>query len=282
VKRLAGVLALVLVATAARAEGTLGQVLARRSLRVGMHAGLVPFVAAGPEAEELRRLLAEHAPPVRLASDGRSVCGFDVELAAEAARALGVELQIVLVDRFDDLVPGLRAGRYDLALSALTRTLERATSVAFTDPYFTSGLEVLVRDPARLPALESLRRAEVRVAFRAGTTAERFARTELAGATLVPAPSDGALLAAMDDPGHIDVVLIDFVAERDALLRGRARTRLVPLEERRFTTEHFAVAVRQGDPDWLGWLNLFLRETKSSGAFHRLAARFNPWFRNQR
>ncbi len=89
------------------------------------------------------------------------------------------------------------------------------------------------------------------------------------------------MFAAVDDPNY-DAVVIDYVSARDAQVRGRVRAAAVPVEDRRFTTEHFAFAARQGDPDWLGWLNLFLRELKSSGAFHRLAARYNPWFRAER
>jgi polar amino acid transport system substrate-binding protein len=275
-------LALLLTATARGQSGTLGAVIAKKVLRVGMHPGLVPFVAVGADADEVRHLLGAQAPPIRHATDGRGVCGFDVELAAEAARALGVELQIVLVDRFDDLLPGLQAGRYELVLSGLTRTVERARTVAFSDPYFASGLEILVRDPARFPTLESLRRPEVKLALRPGTTAESFARSELGAATVVLAPDVAGLFALLHDPARADAAIVDFVTARDGAVRGRLPAGLSPVEERRFTTERFAIAVRQGDPDWLGWLNLLLGEAKSSGQFHRLAARFNPWFRNER
>ena len=65
-------------------------------------------------------------------------------------------------------------------------------------------------------------------------------------------------------------------------MRGHVGAALQPLEDRRFTVEHFAFAVRQGDADWLGWLNLMLRESKASGEFHALAARYNAWFRSER
>jgi polar amino acid transport system substrate-binding protein len=262
----------------ALADSTLAQVAAQKTLRVGMHAGVSPFVAG--DCDELKKILGDRAPPVRAARDGRKVCGIDVELAAEAARELGVTLQIELVDRFDDLLPGLRAGRYEVVIAAVTRTLQRAATVAFTEPYFASGLEVRAR--GKFTTLESLRQNGVKVAFAAGTTAETFARAELQGATLVPLAGDNELFAAMDDPARADAVVIDFVTARDAEVRGKIHTQLAAVEDRRFTTEQLAFAVRQGDPDWLGWLNLFLKQEKTSGAFHKLAARFNPWFRNER
>ena len=48
------------------------------------------------------------------------------------------------------------------------------------------------------------------------------------------------------------------------------------LEDRRFTVEHFAFAVRQGDGDWLGWLNLMLREAKAIGRVPRARRALQP------
>jgi polar amino acid transport system substrate-binding protein len=270
------------IAAPAHADSTLAQVVAKKILRVGMQAGVSPFVAAGAECDELRRIVGEKAPPARPTRDGRSVCGIDVELAAEAARALGVTLEIELTARFDELLPGLRAGRYDVAIAAITRTLDRAVTVAFTEPYFASGLEVRVRDTARFPTLESLKQPGVKIGFERATTAESFARGELTGATLVPLAGEAELLAAIDDPARADAVVIDYVNARDLEVRQRVHATLSAVEQRRFTSESLAMAVRQGDPDWLGWLDLFLKQEKSSGAFHKLAARFNPWFRTER
>lgn len=266
------------------ADGTLQRVLQRRVLRVGMTPGVVPFVAAGADAADLVRLLQPRPPQVLQATDGRPVTGFDVELAADAARYLGVRLEIVLVEPLPDLLPGLQQGRYDVVLSAVSRTLDRALSVAFSDPYFASGLQVLSREPARFPTLDALKRAGLRVGALAGTTAETFARGHLKEAQLVPLRTEAELFQQVALPGGrgLDAVVVDYVTARDAAVRQRLGAVLAPIEERRFTTEHFAMATRQGDADWLRWLNLFLFEIRTSGAFHRLAARYNPWFRSER
>ncbi len=260
--------------------GTLAAIARRGVLRVGMYPSLAPFVAAGGDADQLRRL--SHASgEVRRAADGRAVAGFDVDLAAAAARALDAKLEIVLVDRFDDLLPGLIAGKYDVVMSGLTRTLARARLVAFSDPYFASGLQVLVPPSAHFSTLAALGTAHARVAVRAGTTAESFARATLAGAVVRPLANDAAVFAAVEG-GDADAAVIDYVSARDAEVRGHLRVPLQPLEDRRYTVEHFAFAVRHGDADWLGWLNLLLRESKASGEFHLLAARYNAWFRSER
>jgi len=257
--------------------------LARKGpLRVGMHPGSSPFAVAGPDAEDLRRRLAPPLPPEVHAADGRLVAGFDVDLLAEAARQLGVPLEITLVDRFEDLLPGLLGGRYDVVASALTRTLDRALTVAFTAPYFATGLAVLARDPKAAASLDGLRERKPRVAFAKGTTAERFVARELPTATARPLASMEALFAEMDDPAGADAFVVDLIAARDAVVRKRVKSTLASVEERRFTAEQLALAVRQGDPDWLGWLDLYLTTVRGNGQFHRVAARYNDWFRTER
>jgi polar amino acid transport system substrate-binding protein len=263
----------------APSAGTLATIARRGVLRVGMYPGLAPFVAAGGDADELRRLAHVDGAAQR-AVDGRSVAGFDVDLAAAAARALDARLEIVLVERFEELLPGLVAGRYDVVMSGLTRTLARARVISFSDPYFTSGLQVLVPQDARFATLASLCAAHARVVVRAGTTAETFAHAALAGAGVRAIATDRELFTTLER-GEADAAVTDLIGARDAAIRGQRHVRLRPLEDRRFTVEHLAFAVRQGDADWLAWLNLMLREAKASGEFHAIAARYSPWFRSE-
>jgi polar amino acid transport system substrate-binding protein len=178
-------------------------------------------------------------------------------------------------------LPGLAAGRYDVVMSGLTRTLDRARTITFSDPYFASGLNVLVRDDSKVATVQELKQSHARVAVRGGTTAEAFARNHLGG-TVVQTLTDVAAVFAALEHRQADAAVLDYVSARDAAVRGHVRVGLHALEDRRFTVEHFAFAVRHGDGDWLNWLNLMLRETKASGEFHTVAIRYNAWFRSER
>jgi ABC-type amino acid transport substrate-binding protein len=193
-----------------------------------------------------------------------------------------VSLEIYLEPHLSEVFDGVCNGKYDVAISGITATLDRARTVRFTDAYFASGLVVLERQRDRFADLAQLKKPAIKVAYRAGTTAEQFVQTELAGCAAVPLGSDDALLKAMDDPKIADAVVTDWVEARDAQVRGLIKTTLHPVEGRRFNTESFAFAVRPGDTDWVAWLNLFIRQNRTSGAFHRMAARYNAWFRTER
>ncbi|MBS0189744.1 MAG: transporter substrate-binding domain-containing protein [Phycisphaerales bacterium] len=68
----------------------------------------------------------------------------------------GRKLTIIFVPvAFDDLIPSLLDGKGDVIASNLTVTPERATKVAFSDPYITDVSEVVVSGPSS-PEIDSL------------------------------------------------------------------------------------------------------------------------------
>jgi ABC-type amino acid transport substrate-binding protein len=70
--------------------------------------------------------------------------GIDIDIAVLLAKGLGVDLDIVIPDRFDLLLPMVRSGDIDIAIAALSRVFERALLVDFSDPYFHTGYSILL------------------------------------------------------------------------------------------------------------------------------------------
>jgi ABC-type amino acid transport substrate-binding protein len=74
--------------------------------------------------------------------------GFDVEMAHQLARDLGVDLELVRVDNTDK-DDYLADGRVDILMTGLTVTPERATQVRFSQPYMDVTLAFVVPDHQR-------------------------------------------------------------------------------------------------------------------------------------
>lgn len=72
------------------------------------------------------------------------IIGFDIEIAKEIAKELGVKLEIKDM-KFDGLLPALQAGNIDFVLSGMTPTPERAQAVDFSKVYYTAVQKVVVR-----------------------------------------------------------------------------------------------------------------------------------------
>lgn len=87
-------------------------------------------------------------PPLAKFSDKNELEGFDVDVAKEIARLLGVELELVQVGS-PDRIPFVASGRIDIVMGAMTRTPERAKVIDFTVPVHTEILGVLTTEGSR-------------------------------------------------------------------------------------------------------------------------------------
>jgi ABC-type amino acid transport substrate-binding protein len=123
------------------AAGGVARAAAVRSLPTGLvkapdGSWVAPDIARVMQRGELVvAMLGIDSPPFFEMKDGRLV-GTDVRMAQQLAAELKVPLR---VDRspatFDEVVARVASGRADMGISKLSRTLGRAQSVRFSDPY---------------------------------------------------------------------------------------------------------------------------------------------------
>lgn len=85
---------------------------------------------------------ATYAPNEFIAANGHTITGMDANLATALARRLGLRVQFFNVS-FDQLITGITAGRYDIAMSSLTDTKARQQAVDMVT-YFDAGNSFVV------------------------------------------------------------------------------------------------------------------------------------------
>ena len=83
-------------------------------------------------------------PPFESVDSSGAIVGFDVDLVRAAAREAGLEADVIN-QPFEGILPGLQQGKYDVVVSCLTITPERAREVDFTKPYYDAGQVIAVR-----------------------------------------------------------------------------------------------------------------------------------------
>lgn len=106
------------------------------------------------------------APPFSYFNAQGDLVGFDISLAYQLARDLGVRLEFVPFD-WQTLERYLREHRFDVAMSGIYETDDRLQAVAVTHPYFQSPIALIVRsdqasrfvDRQRIKAIPNLRLA---------------------------------------------------------------------------------------------------------------------------
>ena len=92
-------------------------------MRVGTEPSFAPFEMQAEGSEELT--------------------GFDMDLIRAIGKHLGYKVEISAMG-FDALIPALQADNIDVALAGMSITEERKQQVIFSDPYYKSGLLVMV------------------------------------------------------------------------------------------------------------------------------------------
>jgi polar amino acid transport system substrate-binding protein len=145
----------------------------RRWVAVGLLALLVGLVAAacggedeasgGSSSSGLRAVEQRGAiragirfdnPPHSFVDGNGNWVGFDVDIAEELAKELGVRLEKVRVDELTR-ISFLKNGRIDIAVASMSHTHEREAEIDFSQTYFWSKQTFLVRK-GEIGSLEDL------------------------------------------------------------------------------------------------------------------------------
>ncbi len=238
---------------------------------------LLIVLAAGcaPRGKETLVVGMELAyPPFEMTDESGSPEGVSVDLA----RALGESLHrpvTIQNSAFDGLIPSLKTGKIDLIISSMTATPERAESIAFSDPYLTTGLALLAGAKSEIHGIADLDREGRTVAVKKGTTGHIFATQNLHAARILLLDKEGACVLEVAQ-GKADAFIYDQMSVLKNWEQNRQTTR--PLLEA-FRKEQWAIGLRKQDDALLVKVNTFLKEFRTTGGFERLG---NRWLRGQK
>ena len=75
--------------------------------------------------------------PWNLTDSSGKIVGFEVDLANDVCKRAGVECKVIAQD-WDGMIPGLKAGKFDVIMDGMAITDERKKEIDFTKPYAAS------------------------------------------------------------------------------------------------------------------------------------------------
>src|SRR6202050_626089 len=116
-------------------------------------------------------------------SSGKTV-GFEVDLANDVCKRAGLECKFIAQD-WDGMIPGLKAGKFDVIMDGMSITDERKKEIDFSKPYAASpGSFLAAKDSplAKAPAAGTLVNLDKDAA--AGDAAIKGVQAALKGKTL--------------------------------------------------------------------------------------------------
>ncbi|HEX2541069.1 MAG TPA: ABC transporter substrate-binding protein [Caldimonas sp.] len=184
--------------------------------------------------------------------------GVSVDLAREAARRLGLEVELVPFNSAGNVVEAVKARQVDLAFVAIDPV--RGADMDYTAPYVIIEGAYLVRNDSPLQRNDEVDRAGTRVAVGRGSAYDLFLTRELKAATLVRAPTSPAVTDLFLEQKLEVAAGVKQQLEADAKRVGAVR--LLP---GRFMVIEQAMGVPKGRLAAQAWLSAYIEEMKASG-----------------
>ena len=254
-------------------DSTLEGILRRGRLRVGLEPGYMPFEMINKRGGLRQRDL--RSGDVRFRGQQANFIGFDIDVAREMARALGVKF-VPVNTAWPSIIPALSLGRFDIIISGMSVTEERKKRVDFADPYMTVGQTVLVNKKHKgvITSYKQLNDPKYIVTSKPGTTGEEAVQKFMAKCTYQP--FDTELEGATEVlKGNADAFVYD-LPYNVVFMAMHGQDKLDFLDQP-FTVEPLAWAIRKNDLDFLKWLNKFLEELKKDGRYDKI---YKKWFKS--
>jgi polar amino acid transport system substrate-binding protein len=189
---------------------------------------------------------------------GGEPSGVSVDLAREAARRLGVPVQLVTFNAAGRVVDAMRSRSVDMGFVAIDPL--RAGDMELTAPYVIIEGAYLVREASPIRRNEEVDRTGHRVAVGLNSAYDLFLSRELKQATLVRASTS---------PAVVDLFLAQNLevaaGVRQQLEMDARRVGGVRLLPGRFMAIEQALGVPKGRTAAQAWLSRFIEELKASG-----------------
>ncbi|MGY4761364.1 ABC transporter substrate-binding protein [Paenibacillus caseinilyticus] len=199
------------------------------------------------------------------------IVGFDIEIAKEIAKDLGVTLEMKDM-KFEGLLPALEAGNIDFIISGMTPTPERQKSVDFTKIYYTAVQRVVVRadDKAKYTTVDSLKGQKV--GAQKGATQETIVKEQMPGSEVKAIGKITDLIMEMKTKKIEALVVEQPVA--DAFLQKNPDLVYADIK---LTTEDSgsAIAVKKGSADLVEAMNKTLDRLISDKSIDKFVTEAN-------
>ncbi|MBI9110396.1 transporter substrate-binding domain-containing protein [Maridesulfovibrio ferrireducens] len=235
-------------------KSTLNSIMKRGELRCGIDSGYMPFEMTDKNGQFI---------------------GFEIDLAREMAKAMGVKFVPVNM-AFDGIIPALLTDKIDIITAGMTVNSKRNLQINFADPIIIVGQTAIVNKKleGKIKSYKDLNSPEYTIVSKLGTTGEQAAKRLLPKANYKSFDTEtDAALEVLNGKASAMVYDLPF----NAIFMAEQGNGKLFFLEKPFTYEPLGWGIRKGDPDFINFLNNFLRQLKNDGRYDKLYAK---WFKN--
>ena len=216
--------------------------------------------------------LDDSFPPMGFRDEKNEIVGFDIDLAKEVSKRLGVKFRAQPIN-WDSKEQELNTGKIDCIWNGLTITDERKKNLSFSKPYLANKQVLVVRENSGFKKLSDL--AGKKIALQSGSSAEDAVNDtpDFKDAVKDIVFLDQNLMALNDLViGGVDGVVMDSVVAEYAI--AESGMPLVLLEES-LASEEYGIAFRKQDVKLTEAVQKALEEMAADGTVARISS---AWF----
>lgn len=183
-------------------------------------------------------------PPMGFQNENNEIVGFDVDLAKEVGKILGVNVQLKPID-WKSKEMELKSGKVDVLWNGYTITEERKQEVLFSDPYLANKQIIIVKADSPIQAKADI--TSGKVGLQTGSTAEDAIKADpiydqIKGNLMMYDDNNTAMMDL--DAGRVESVVVDEVVGKYYLSKHEGQYRILDED---FGDEQYGVGFRLED-----------------------------------
>ncbi|MCY6957029.1 amino acid ABC transporter substrate-binding protein [Clostridium brassicae] len=214
--------------------------------------------------------LDDSFPPMGFRSDEDKIIGFDIDMANEMAKRMGVEIEYMPTE-WSGVIPALKAEKFNVVISAMSVTEERKKEIAFSNPYILEKQVIVVKkDNKNINSSKDLKDKIVGVQL-GSTSAEAIKPIRN---TMKEVKEYDKNTDALQDLsiGRLDAVAVDELVARYYMKEHNDKYRVV---EKEISKEPIAIGFRKEDTNLIQKFNETLKAMQTDGTMSKIS---KQWF----
>jgi len=173
-------------------------------------------------------------------------------------------------------IPNIVSGKVDITIQFMTVTAQRAQLVAFSRPYYLEGIALLSRRDGVRRTYDDMRKAgnATKISILQNADAESNIKMVLPQAQILQIDTQANVIQALDSK-RVDAAAVDL--SNMAWLVRRNPDRYFDAGKH-WQTQLYSAALRQGDPDWLNFVDTTFNVAMHGNDTHVYDAAFKEFF----
>lgn len=234
--------------------------------------GLLVAGCGGSDKKKIVVGLDDNFPPMGFRDDKNNIVGFDVDMAKEAAKRLGMEVEFKPID-WNSKEAELSGKRVDLLWNGLTITEKRKENILFTKAYMENRQIIVVA--ANSPIKTKADLADKVVGAQEGSSSiEAIEKDAATMKSFKELKKFGDNVAALMDlkTGRLDAVVVDEIVGRYYIAKKPGEYMIIADH---FGSEEYGVGLRKEDKELLAKLQKAMDEMKKDGTAAKIS---KQWF----